>query len=644
MKRFSLLLIILFPILLSAQFIQREKAIKILEEVKSEEYPNSNEIFVTNDITNLNKNCTGTDTIEEYKKVLNENAKRNNSIYFYYDSNYSTLSVKTIQIIKKDGKVINFDPKTVLKEKIYNSGASNIYSYSTKILTTTLPDLEIGDIVYTKSIRNMIKARMENNFFTEISIQSYRKYLYNYEKIIVPKTINLNIHELNKSDFPYEFSKNVKNGKTIYEWTIKDNPIIIHEPNMEDANMFAHRIMVTTLDSWEQASRWYYNLVEPHMKINKDIKDKVSELISGVKGRKERAAKIYYWVAKNIRYLGVDKEKNRPGYEPHDVIYTFESRGGVCRDKAALLAAMLREGGFNANVILISSGSRLDPRAPVVWFNHAITAMYDEKGNTEFIFDPTDENTKDFLPKYEEDSSYLIASKKGTTLRVAPISNPKLNNATVNINLNLDKDMNATGSMNYHFSGFSDTIFRNIFARFTRQDYEKFFSRLASGLNPNAVMESFDFAKPQNKDENMFCNLKIKIPHYGTDSENYVFIPFDASKLNLHFLYGYVMRPFSLTNRKYNFKMAGAFSFDINLEIHFAENMKNVSIPKLENIDYKGFKVTLDSKITDNSLKCNYHFENSKVHFKQADFIPLKAKLAKLTQYENLYIIGDKEK
>ena len=114
--------------------------------------------------------------------------------------------------------------------------------------------------------------------------------------------------------------------------------------------------------------------------------------------------------------------------------------------------------------------------------------------------------------------------------------------------------------------------------------------------------------------------------------------------MTLHFLYAYVMRPFALTSRKYDFKMAGAFSFDINLEIHFAEDIKNISIPELENIDYKGFKVTLDSKITDNSIKCNYHFENSKVHFKQADFIPLKAKLAKLTKYENLYIIGNKEK
>ena len=36
-----------------------------------------------------------------------------------------------------------------------------------------------------------------------------------------------------------------------------------------------------------------------------------------------------------------------PGYEPHDVKDTFAQRHGVCRDKAALLAAMLRAAGLD---------------------------------------------------------------------------------------------------------------------------------------------------------------------------------------------------------------------------------------------------------------------------------------------------------
>ncbi len=55
---------------------------------------------------------------------------------------------------------------------------------------------------------------------------------------------------------------------------------------------------------------------------------------------------IFYYVSKNIRYMGLTPEKDRPGFEPHDVKLTFDKKYGVCRDKAALLVAMLRDGGL----------------------------------------------------------------------------------------------------------------------------------------------------------------------------------------------------------------------------------------------------------------------------------------------------------
>ena len=40
--------------------------------------------------------------------------------------------------------------------------------------------------------------------------------------------------------------------------------------------------------------------------------------------------------------MGITTEDEAPGYEPHDVSITFSNRYGVCRDKGALLASMLR--------------------------------------------------------------------------------------------------------------------------------------------------------------------------------------------------------------------------------------------------------------------------------------------------------------
>ena len=43
---------------------------------------------------------------------------------------------------------------------------------------------------------------------------------------------------------------------------------------------------------------------------------------------------------------------------------TFGKKYGVCRDKAALLVAMLREAGLQAYPVLISVGTKRDPEVP----------------------------------------------------------------------------------------------------------------------------------------------------------------------------------------------------------------------------------------------------------------------------------------
>ena len=73
--------------------------------------------------------------------------------------------------------------------------------------------------------------------------------------------------------------------------------------------------------------------------------------------------------------MGLTMEDTSPGYAPHDVSITFDNRYGVCRDKAALLTAMLRIAGHNAFPVLIHAGAKLDPEVPQPFFNHAVVAV-----------------------------------------------------------------------------------------------------------------------------------------------------------------------------------------------------------------------------------------------------------------------------
>lgn len=643
MKKIILLALTLFLTFLNAAYVNKEEALKMLAKAEDTDYPLNNEVYVENELVKLDVTGCGFTEVESYRKILNENGRSNNSVWFSYDEDYGSIEVEVIEVIKKDGEIVSYNPDEFLKEKENSfSVNSNIYSNTSKILTGSLSDLEVGDIVYTKKKSFTKKARMEGQYFGYFGLDSYSPYLNSYLEVSLPTEKELYVHEINKKDFSYDFTKKVEDDQQIYSFNMKNNPILVYEPGMEQNNFVAHHLKLTTVKSWEEISRWYNGLVEPHLsKINDDIRTKAKELTDSLKSRKEQAAALFYWVARNIRYVGVDKETNRPGYEPHDIDYTFKTRGGVCRDKAALLTAMLREVGIGSDVILISSGDRLNMEAPMVWFNHAITVSYDEKGEPEFFFDPTNETTKDFLPKYEEDNTYLIASEKGETLRTTPVCSPAENNSTVNLKLKIDKDNNAEGLISMEFSGLSDTFIRGSFTRLNRYEFKNRIASFVSKLHPNVKLVDFEYTDPNDKTVNMKIDVNITIKDYISSGYNKTFIPFDATRLDLQLLYNYVTNPFSLSERKYDFSMNGVFSFDINYELDYYKPFTGLSVPEIEELDYKGFKTSLKSNINKNKLSVKYHFETSKIHFKSEEFKELKQKLAALSKYDKLYMIGN---
>src|SRR5256886_7370621 len=138
-----------------------------------------------------------------------------------------------------------------------------------------------------------------------------------------------------------------------------------------------------------------------------------------------------------IRYMGLTPEKDRPGYEPHDVKLTFENKYGVCRDKAALLVSMLRAAGLKAFPVLVNVGSKKDADVPDAGFNHAIVGV-ELKKNDIILMDPTAENTKDLLPSYECDQSYLVCRPEGDVIRTSSIVPAEQNMMRVKTTASLD--------------------------------------------------------------------------------------------------------------------------------------------------------------------------------------------------------------
>ena len=247
------------------------------------------------------------------------------------------------------------------------------------------------------------------------------------------------------------------------------------EPGMPPEDMVLQRLYVSTLPDWKAVSKWYWELSQPHLEAESaEMKSKVTTLTAGAKTDQDKTKALFYYVSKNIRYMGRTLENDRPGFEPHDVKLTFDKKYGVCRDKAALLVALLREAGVKAYPVLMSVDDKRDADVPDPDFNHAIVGVEMQPGNYE-LMDPTDENTRELLPSSDRNQSYLICRPEGEHLLTSPVDPAENNMMRIKTTAVLDANGSLKAKSLLSFEGVNDDEYRSTFVHMKPDDERRFF-------------------------------------------------------------------------------------------------------------------------------------------------------------------------
>jgi len=445
------------------------------------------------------------DEDEVYLSVLDEKGKQDAKIQsFYINRHYSEFKIKLLEVISPDGKRYKVDIKKNSRlEEPSSDVEMNIYDPNVKVLKVFIPRLKVGDTIHYKTWEKIFKPIIPDQIYGMIVIQrEFPVKFYQFE-LILPEKKRL-YYMIKKRAGEVSFKKVSLGKKKRYIWKFKDIPMLFPEPNMIPYYRVSMRLLFSTIPSWEDVSRWYYELVEPKLRPSEEILRKVKELIKGKKSDLEKIKSIFYFVSRKIRYLGLIAESKRPGFEPHDVSLTFKRRYGVCRDKAALLVCMLRIAGFSAAPVLLSMGNKLDKEVVVPYFNHAIAAVLDKEGNPIYFLDPTSETSKQFLPDYDRDCSYLIAYKKGGYLGTTPINVPEKNLIQIKIKDKLGKDGIIRGEIYVRSHGFVDTVFRSILLNKSYYEQKRFLIRFFEEKRPGLRIKEVRFSNPMDM-KTPFC-------------------------------------------------------------------------------------------------------------------------------------------
>jgi hypothetical protein len=616
------------------EFLDMESVLARSTAATIVKYPDADDVLI-DDFVQVEYQTDGTsETWDDTAiKILTEKGKRDHhSLSLGFNISYSTNYFNRVQVIKPDGTVHEVDIASQSKVMVDPSQMSaNIYNPNSKVLTLSVPGLEVGDTL--RYISHSIQSKtVIPNTWSDYQVFEHPSPMERYTyQVISPSELPLKNIAL-KSEIPetvsFDEQTSEDGDRIIYTWVLSDVPRMFDEPNMPTRYTVVQRLLISTMDTWEDLSKWYWELCLPRLEATTpEMEELARELVIDCSNTLEKIEAIFNFVSQDIRYMGITTEDEAPGYEPHDVSITFDNRYGVCRDKAALLTSMLRIIGVEAFPVIIMAGPKKDEEVPQPFFNHAVTAALGDNGEY-VLMDSTDENTKDIFPSYLQNMSYIVARPEGETLLTTPIIPATNNLLRITSSGKLDKTGKLTAQSTLVFEGINDTLYRGHFSKIKPEERKRFFEGHLKKTMPTAKLNTFEVLPEELRDTSSTLTIKLSYT-----AENLLIEGSENKLLNLPRLGGslgfanFLIGQTGLKERKYPLYTRVTAGIHETIQFELPQDSGVLNIPEFTAIDSE--QVTWKMKVDqqESVLTSTNLFLLNTIEFSPEEYLVLKQNL-----------------
>ncbi len=576
---------VLFPLLLSLliwgcaaqrQVVQRG-LVQTLNQIQAEKYPDANAVVVFDSIR-VDLQRSGKYVQREHKlvKILTAQGKENYSeAKTGYFSAYDTVLVTMARVIGRGGTIVDIPANQIKDIPLPAFGKFFLPHVREKIIT--FPNLVLGSSIEFATKDIMRNPPMENNFDTFLLFEGMDPISCQVFELIVPQGMKIR-YLVKNENVRLDFSRESKGDKVIYRWVARDVPRVIREPGMPPLSDVATKLLVTTVPSWKEWSRWYYELASPTFEADQAIRDKVAELTSDLQTEEEKIRALYYFVSQKIRYVGTSMSGKKAGHKPFPAPKTFKQQFGVCRDKAALLVSMLKVLGVDAYIVLTNPAIRVERDLPVDQFNHAIVAIKDRGGKFWYI-DPTFENTREFLSPFEQDKAVLVCDERGEDLEFTPIVPPTNGMAHIKAISHLNPEGVLDGQVIIEANGCYDVVFRSWLKQMPPMQRNMMFQGLLQSVSPGATVKDLKISDLSDLYTPVTVEIEYSVTDYWMKAGDYYLFSAPTAVGTFDFLSFAFLRGANLPQRRYPLNIRTTFGSQVDEEISLPPGFTLKAVP-----------------------------------------------------------------
>jgi tetratricopeptide (TPR) repeat protein len=306
-----------------------------------------------------------------------------------------------------------------------------------------------------------------------------------------------------------------EHGERVYRFTATDVPRIEAEPAMPGLAEVSPYLHVSTYRTWEEVGAWYWRLVEEQLVADDAIRRAAAAAIRptarGPLTDLEKVRALHALVVGGTRYVGL--EFGIHGFKPYKVAQILSRRFGDCKDKAALLVAMLREAGIEAEMVLLRTrrGGRLATLpASLAIFDHAIVfvpklGLYLD-GTAEF-------SGMDELPGQDQGVMVLRVGPRGAHLGQTPVLPSTKNRAQRRWRVTVEADGSADVREELTLTGQAAPEWREHYQ--TAGERDERYGKAFSARNPGAHLLSVEMPGIEDRNRPVTVLAHATVPGLG---------------------------------------------------------------------------------------------------------------------------------